>query len=149
MKHVAAIEDENPCARCGSTRHGSGAHTRLTWAMRNFEPWGIGWESESGAPGEPSHSERSLVLPDLLRIVPCTIGVYGAKGSEGRLPAILRLWSEADPARGYTFMLSCESLDLPEGVSSFLDELCGGRGSLGTVELRFSPTTPSSERCTT
>lgn len=138
------------CDRCLG-RHDTNSHDLLERTYQRFERWGIGLEipkdsASPGAPGAPSPSEISLVPPDLLRIVRCSIGGVGWEAENSPGPAILRLWKQ-DAAGGFTFMLSCDRL--LDGEVESLVALCGDLGSTAMVDVRFSRTTQNSERFTT
>jgi len=144
--------DEKPCRHCGSPRHGSRAHHRLTMQQGIWQPWAIGWVHSRGMPGVPSPSggfqtpppigEHILVPPDLVAIVPSIIGVGSWTDSPVMTQAILRLWNP-DPAGGLTFMLSYDSPAFSMSELSKLERQFSELGSRGTVAVRFASMSPT------
>lgn len=133
------------CLHCGSTNHSTDSHERLEESFRRYERWVIGWRGSNGPDGEPSPSITGSAKPDLLRIVPSTIGGSGWVDSPTVGPAILRLWNP-DPAGGFTFTLSSDRLT--EGERDSLVRLCGDHGSIVMAAVRFFRTTQTEVRRT-
>lgn len=144
MKHLSVVNDERPCRECGSPRHGSHGHQRLTWAQNRWEPWAIGWEQLVGMPGAHSPGDRILAPPDLALIVPSIISGGGFHDCPVATPAILRLWNP-DPSAGLTYMLSFDSHAFTMREQDALERACGGLGSNGTVAVRFANMRPNEE----
>lgn len=142
MHHSSPLDDERPCRECGSPRHGSLAHPLLLKAIRNWEPWAIGWEQQLGMPGPLSPGDHVLAPPDLVQIVPCITSVDGFEGSPVATSGILRLWNP-DPSGGLTFMLSYGSHALTIREQDALERACGDLGSIGTVAVRFASMRPT------
>jgi len=145
MRELNSLDDEKPCAHCGSPRHGSLGHRRLVTMQERWQNWGIGWEHIHGMPGGRSPGDLTLAPPDLVQIVPSISGVAGPEEWKEWAPAILRLWSP-DPSGGLTFMLSYDSPAISEMDRRSLEKLFGDLGSRGTVAVRFASMTPNEGR---
>lgn len=127
-----------PCDECGSPNHSTQGHPKLESA---YKRWGIGLKASGpqgelevddrgGITGAPSPLTNALVMPDHLRIVPCTISATGMQSIT--VAAVLRLWRK-DPEGAHTFTLSWA----PDAgqVIDRLARICGEPGSRVSVEI--------------
>lgn len=126
------------CQWCRSRNHTTQAHSLLEQMQTDGRQWlnGLRVTTSPGRAGAPSHSVKDLVKPDLLRLVPFTIGSSGWEANSLGGAATLRLWKRG-PSEEVTFMLSFVSLTPEEEASLF--QLFGDRGSIASVAMRFEP----------
>lgn len=120
-----------PCARCGSPRHGTSGHSKLE---RLYQDWPAGWIYSGGRTGAPSPSMADMVRPDLVHIVRSAVSTTGGIYAE---TAISRVWRR-DVWGGCTFMLS-----YPDDLIT-IERSCGVLGFDGAAGHRYSLTIPPS-----
>lgn len=123
--------DGEPCAKCGSPRHGTSGHSKLE---RLYQDWPAGWIYNGGQTGAPSPSMADMVRPDQVHIVRSAVSTTGGIYAE---TAISRVWRR-DVWGGCTFMLS-----YPDDLIT-VERSCGVLGLDGAAGHRFSLMIPPS-----